>query len=97
MLCIWKFCCRIYNLNLNLHFLKCNIQKSKDCLQKQSSFSYNKYEVFYMNQLMNCIHSVLEQLNNKYIIDEDTFKLANDSNLIPFLYLSMDDKTNEDI
>ena len=50
-----------------------------------------------MNQLMNCIHSALEQLNNKYIIDEDTFKLANDSNLIPFLYLSMDDKTNEDI
>ena len=50
-----------------------------------------------MNQLMNCIHSVLEQLNNKYIIDEDTFKLANDSNLIPFLYLSMDDKTNEEI
>lgn len=50
-----------------------------------------------MNQLMECVKSVLLKLNNKYIIDEDTLKLADESHLIPFLALSLDNNTKDEI
>ena len=50
-----------------------------------------------MNLLLNCIQSVILKLNKKYIIDEDTLNIANESHLLPFLYLSMDKNTNPEI
>lgn len=50
-----------------------------------------------MNQLMECVKSVLLKLNNNYIIDENTLKLADESHLIPFLALSLDNNTKDEI
>lgn len=50
-----------------------------------------------MSILYESIKSIILNLNKKYVIDLDSFILANESHLLPFLYLSMDKNTNEDI
>lgn len=52
------------------------------------------------NKLMivfECIKSVIENENKKYVIDEESLRIANESHLLPFLYLSMDENTSIDI
>ena len=50
-----------------------------------------------MQLILECIQNEIEKLNKKYIIDEDTFKYADESHLLPFIYSSMDKNTNERI
>lgn len=50
-----------------------------------------------MAVLYDCIKSIIEKENKKYIIDEDSFNLAKDSHLLPFLYLASDDKTDSNL
>ena len=42
--------------------------------------------------VFECIKSVIENENKKYVIDEESLRIANESHLLPFLYLSMDGK-----
>ena len=52
------------------------------------------------NKLMivfECIKSVIENENKKYVIDEESLRIANESHLLPFLCLSMDENTSLDI
>lgn len=50
-----------------------------------------------MNLLLKCINSTINQLNQKYIIDIDTFKIADESHLLPFLVFSYSDDTKKEI
>ena len=47
--------------------------------------------------VFECIKSVIENENKKYVIDEESLRIANESHLLPFLYLSMDENTSIDI
>jgi hypothetical protein len=53
-------------------------------------------EIKYM-VVFECIKSVIENENKKYVVDEDSLSIANESHLLPFLYLSMDENTSIDI
>lgn len=47
-----------------------------------------------MNKILSSINACINNTNEKILVDSDTLKLACESNVAPFLYLSLDDNTD---